>query len=584
MALLLKTLKNKAQFLDTLGKYIDYEKLTINNKYQDEKNDRIKNLLNEIKIMYFGNYVPTKFKRVVLPFYLQTNNIIQLFKTILNNTKITESDIKTNIIEPYNNNNYQIICKNGKEYMRFTKEEYDIPLNKINSVYEDLIKENLSKDINLLNAYNEKEYIIKNISIKNKTYNFDFLTESITIPLMNIYNKSEITNPIKRYNTDFHFEKITIPITNYYEITGNNQNIYGEYQEKYSQYILLEKVIPYIDSPEFQTLEDIMILDSVILDETINNLWESYIKLNTKIIEFDYFHLCKEKKEIIYIETLKGIIPRRFFSLIVYISRLYNDSSLIDVELEQFKDLYNEVKENFEIYNKNKDITALNNSIIDSFDKWFQSIHTYLTDDEIKSQYLDIVKGVIISKLNNLDIVKQTRRQINKTKRDLIDITNDNVKTIQKISKDIIKNPQKVVNDGMTSMKEHISKIFKSEENDTVDQTERLDGLELESSFITETLIQNRVQKWVFGPKKVSTKTYYPTIIQFIDDYINDEYDIDLVSYKNRENVCQEISELKNKIKNDTKEIKYLLPKTYFDDDFFMENLNEELEKENKSH
>ena len=79
----MSNLKNKAQFLDTLGKYIDYEKLTINNKYQDEKNDRIKNLLNEIKRMYFGNYVPTKFKMVVLPFYLQTNNIIQLFKTIL---------------------------------------------------------------------------------------------------------------------------------------------------------------------------------------------------------------------------------------------------------------------------------------------------------------------------------------------------------------------------------------------------------------------------------------------------------------------------------------------------------------------
>ena len=401
---------------------------------------------------------------------------------------------------------------------------------------------------------------------------------------MNIYNKSEIINPIKKYNTDFHFKKITIPITNYYEITGKNENIYGEYQQKYSQYILLEKVIPYIDSPEFQTLEDIMILDSVVLDETINNLWESYIKLNTKIIEFDYFHMCKEKKEIIYIETLKGIIPRRFFSLIVYISRLYNDSSLIDDELEQFKYLYNEVKGHFEIYNKNQDISALNNSIIDSFDKWFLSIHNNLTEEEIKSQYLDIIKGVIISKLNNLDIVKQARRQINKTKRELIDITNDNVKTIQKISKDIIKNPKKVVNDGMASMIEKISSIKEkissmkekiSDENETtnVDQTERLGGLDLESSFITETFIQNRVQKWVLGPKKDSTTMYYPTIIQFIDDYINDEYDIDLVSYKNRENVCQEISELKNKIINNTKEIKYLLPKTYFDDDFFMENL-----------
>jgi len=265
--------------------------------------------------------------------------------------------------------------------------------------------------------------------------------------------------------------------------------------------------------------------------------------------------------------------------LVVYISRLYNESSWKDEKLDQFKLLYHEIKAHFEIYNKNQDLLVFNNSIIESFDKWFLSIHTLFKEDEIQTQYSGIVKGMIISKLNGLDVVKKTRSQITKTKKDLLDAANDNLKTIQKLSKDVIEHPEKVLNDGMKSMKEQITNLFKIEEESSVtneEQIETIGSLDVESSFITETFIQKRVQKWVLGSK--NEQNYYPTIIQFVDDYINDEYDIDLVSVKNKEKICQEISELKNKIEEDTKEIKYLLPKTYFDDKLFMENL----EKENK--
>jgi hypothetical protein len=573
----------KSDKLDTLYKYIDFENLTINSNFENElkpEDSEISLLLSEIKENIFGSYNPIQFKRIILPYYLQTNNIIQLFRIVLNKT-ITQQNIQ-HIINLYNDNNYTIICKDSKEYMRFDNDpKYDIMLNKMNSIYDNLIKKELSNDTSLLNAYNEKNYTIDNIQINNNKYNFNFLSNPKEIPLMNIYDNTEIKNTTK-YNTDFHFENIDLLITNYYEIQNESKNIYGDLQNTYSQYILLEKLVPYIDTTAFKTVEDILLIDSIIDEQTINNLWDSYQKINNNklITEYDHFYICNKKKEVIYKESIRGIIPRRFFCLIIYISRLYNESSIVDKNLDNLKFLYFEIFDHFINYNQNYDLLQLNNNIITSFDKWFQFIHKYLSYNDITKQYEDIRNGKIISKLNSLDVVKNARKQIKKSKKEIMDNINDNLKTIKKISTDAIANPQQTINDGMESMKQTISGLFKSEESNE-DQVEAVGGFDFENSFLTETFIQNRLQRWVTGPKN-TLDIYYPTIIQFVDDYVNDDHDIDLISYKNKEKVCKEISELKNTIEENTKNIKYLLPKTFFDSETFMEKYNEEVEKSDK--
>lgn len=572
--------------LDTLYKYIDFENLTINNNFENElKSDELRNLLSEIKKEIFGSYNPIKFKRVILPYYLQTNNIIQLFRIILNKTT-TPQNIQ-HIINLYNNNQYTIIGKDSKEYMRFDNDpKYDILLNKMNSIYDNLIKKELSKDVSLLNSYNEKNYTIDNIQIDNNKYKFVFLGNLIEIPLMNIYENTPIDKKIVKYNTNFHFEKIDLFITNYYEIQNDSKNIYGLLQKSYSQYILLEKLVPYIDTTAFKTVEDIMLIESIVDDQTITNLWNSYKIVNTKlIIEFDHFYICNKKKEVIYKESIRGIIPRRFFSLVIYISRLYNESSIVDTKLDNLKFVYLEIMDHFINYNQHYDLLILNNNIIITFDKWFQFIHKYLSYDVIKEEHENIINGKIISKLNSLDVVKNARTQIKKSKKEIMDSINDNLKTIKKLSTDAIANPQQTINNSMESIKQTLSGLFKSEESNE-DQIEKLGGFDIESSFLTETFIQNRVQRWVSGPK-ISDGIYYPTIIQFVDDYVNDDHDIDLISYKNKEKVCKEISELKNIIEENTKNIKYLLPKTFFDSEPFMEKYKEELEnsvKQKTSH
>jgi hypothetical protein len=580
---------DKINKLDTLYKYIDFENLTINNNFKEEEiPEDIKNILSDLKLQLFGSYNPIKFKRIILPYYLQTNNIIQLFKILLNNT-ITQQNIQ-HIINLYNNNEYTIICKDGKEYMRFDNDpKYDILLNKMNSIYDNLIKKELSNDISLLNAYNEKKYTIDNIRIINNKYNFDFLSNPIEIPLMNINDNTIIDKKVTKYNTNFHFENIDLLITNYYEQQNELENKYGDLQNKYSQYILLEKLIPFIDTPIFKTIEDIMLIESIIDEQTINNLWNNYKTVNDNklITEIDHFYICNKKKEVTYKESIRVIIPRRFLSLIIYISRLYNESSIVDEKLENLKFVYIEILDNY--HKSNNNLLTLNNNIITIFDKWFQFIHTNFSYDFIKKQYEDIINGKFISKLNSLNVVKKARNQLKKSKREIMDNINDNFKNIKKISIDAIANPQKVVNDSMETIKETITGLFKSEDSDHSDhsdhsehsnenQIENIGGFDFESNFLTGTIIQNRLQRWVSGLK--NNNIYYPTIIQFVDDYVNDDHDIDLISYKNKEKVCKEISELKNTIKENIKDIKYLLPKTFFDNDQFMIKYFEEVDKE----
>ena len=68
----------------------------------------------------------------------------------------------------------------------------------------------------------------------------------------------------------------------------------------------MEKLVPYIDTTAFKTVEDIMLIESIVDYQTITNLWNSYKIVNTKLItEFDHFYICNKKKEVIYKESIR---------------------------------------------------------------------------------------------------------------------------------------------------------------------------------------------------------------------------------------------------------------------------------------
>lgn len=82
---------------------------------------------------------------------------------------------------------------------------------------------------------------------------------------------------------------------------------------------------------------------------------------------------------------------------------------------------------------------------------------------------------------------------------------------------------------------------------------------------------------------KFNEKIVYPDVIQFIGEYLNNKSGTDLISIKNKEQICKNISSLKNTIEKNTSQIKYILPKTFFDDEYFMtkylKSLNESTTK-----
>ena len=119
---------------------------------------------------------------------------------------------------------------------------------------------------------------------------------------------------------------------------------------------------------------------------------------------------------------------------------------------------------------------------------------------------------------------------------------------------------------------------------------------------LTADVLQNRVKKWITGPiydvpywlliqdpqiqpiylNIFNDKIVYPDVIQFISEYLNNKTGTDLVSIKNKEQICKNISSLKNTIEKNTSEIQYILPKTFFDDETFMETFSKKMNQTDK--
>ena len=120
-----------------------------------------------------------------------------------------------------------------------------------------------------------------------------------------------------------------------------------------------------------------------------------------------------------------------------------------------------------------------------------------------------------------------------------------------------------------------------NKEPDYTNESLNITDFEEKNFSLTSDVIKNRAKKWITGPiyyKYCKTNgdinndkiNICPDVIQFISEYLNNKSGSDLISIKNKEQICKNISSIKNTIEKNTTEIKYILPKTFFDDEQFM--------------
>jgi hypothetical protein len=104
------------------------------------------------------------------------------------------------------------------------------------------------------------------------------------------------------------------------------------------------------------------------------------------------------------------------------------------------------------------------------------------------------------------------------------------------------------------------------------------------SDFVTgksNEPINKKVYKWVTCPFIDNCE---PDVIQFIDNYVKDDsINNDLLNMDSRKNICENIGEIQDKIDSVFSELKFILPKNYFDSDKYMEKYLEKAEQNNNT-
>ena len=154
----------------------------------------------------------------------------------------------------------------------------------------------------------------------------------------------------------------------------------------------------------------------------------------------------------------------------------------------------------------------------------------------------------------------------------------------------------KVSTDVMSKMSNVMDYLNFQKEPDYTNTPIDITGFEEKNFSLTADVLQNRVKKWITGPiyeipswitpniafnnlNIVNNTFVCPDVIQFISEYLNNKSGTDLVSIKNKEQICKNISLIKNTIEKNTSEIKYILPKTFFDDETFMTTYSKKIDE-----
>jgi hypothetical protein len=158
---------------------------------------------------------------------------------------------------------------------------------------------------------------------------------------------------------------------------------------------------------------------------------------------------------------------------------------------------------------------------------------------------------------------------------------------------------------GMDALKDTYDKFstnvmdYFQKEPDYTNTSINITDFEEKNFSLTADVLQNRAKKWITGPiyslndckfihkpingdylNVINNNIVCPDVIQFVSEYMNNKSGTDLVSIKNKEEICKNISLLKNIIEKNTSDIKYILPKTFFDDEKFMTKFSKNLDND----
>jgi hypothetical protein len=479
-----------------------------------------------------------------------------------------------------------------------------IPITqKMNKIYDDIIK-NILFEYNIipkgiyLKTYNEKKFNIINISILNNKYNFTYKDKKnseikIELPLYDLIKNEKIPDiKLQIFYTDYNYSDVkksnsssftNIHILTFYEDINKikHENIFGTIQNQYNDYILFEQFKKKIKLNQPIYLEDIIITNNYFAEK----IPEIFTKINNKLFnennifdsEIDYFYANEKSKEIIYKETKRKIVKLRFIAIILYIARIYSE-----LNINYFKN-YSNVKIEF-----NKFLSSTNNFMLETiFDNITNSIQTFFNENigeknSINKKFVSsIIDGSLFSNNKQLFIKKQNILETS------IETATENIENIysemdkfMKMTTESSLNKIDPLKDTYTKISTNVMDYF-NKEPDYTNESLNITDFEEKNFSLTSDVIKNRAKKWITGPIynkycnkdgeiKDDNTNICPDVIQFISEYLNNKSGSDLISIKNKEQICKNISSIKNTIEKNTTEIKYILPKTFFDDEQFM--------------
>ena len=266
----------------------------------------------------------------------------------------------------------------------------------------------------------------------------------------------------------------------------------------------------------------------------VDIIWDDYRTeyLNTNKVNLDDVNEFYESKSDTTNEILvllkRKINPRRFISLLLYISRIYYEKD----PSHWLGTLYSIIRNILTLqYYLNDDNQKNIDIIIKTFNVMFSNYNIYYSKDfynkTINGEYISLIKTGNLKGGGLSDLMKS-----------FIGL-NDN----SDFSEDIKTN--------------------------ITDYTDFVTGKSNEP-------INKKVYKWV----TCSSITNEPDVIQFIDNYVDDDsINNDLLNMSSRKNICENIAEIQDKIDSVFSELKFILPKNYFDSEKYMENY---LKKANK--
>jgi hypothetical protein len=470
----------------------------------------------------FGNNNCDVYYKVPLPFCLTIIQINQLFQEMyLKNFVLFQE-----IIEKYNKFDYKIIGENNIIYIYFEQENQKISINK-SKLY----------DISLPN-----DFEIDEITISGSMYNYrlrdasTLYQKSVETSLNNINGeKIDLSKQsIKKLSTKYKLENKVVLIENYYYCSTEQCSIGSKTSFRNQLYLLKN----YVKEENIKNIENYILLDNFFPEACVKIIWEQYKTeyLKTNQVNLDdvneYYESKSETTNEILVLLKRKINPRRFISLLLYISRIYYEKDASHWLGTLYNVIQNKLTLQYYLNNRNeKNIIIIQLALI----YMFSTYNVYYSKDfykkTINGEYISLIKT------GNLN------------------------------------------GGGLNDLMNSVVGL-----NDKYDFTEDIQkNITHYTDFVTgksKEPINKKVYKWVTCP----IDNCEPDVIQFIDNYVKDDsINNDLLNMDSRKNICENIGEIQDKIDSVFSELKFILPKNYFDSDKYMENYLKKAEQINNT-